>query len=104
MPRKSSNNSRTSRSNSKGSSSRSNSRSNNARGRAKSSSRSNNSTNKRHSVENMKYEIANEFGVSLGGDSSSKANGSVGGEITKRLVQRGIMKNSSRSNKNNKSR
>ncbi|MFB7139884.1 MULTISPECIES: alpha/beta-type small acid-soluble spore protein [unclassified Bacillus (in: firmicutes)] len=35
----------------------------------------------------MKYEIATEFGVQLGPDSTSRANGSVGGEITKRLVQ-----------------
>ncbi|ALC86798.1 MULTISPECIES: alpha/beta-type small acid-soluble spore protein [Bacillaceae] len=34
----------------------------------------------------MKYEIAQEFGVQLGGEASSRANGSVGGEITKRLV------------------
>ncbi|MCM3730803.1 alpha/beta-type small acid-soluble spore protein [Fictibacillus nanhaiensis] len=37
-------------------------------------------------VEQMKYEIATEFGVQLGADSTSRANGSVGGEITKRLV------------------
>ena len=35
----------------------------------------------------MKYEIAQEFGVQLGGEASSRSNGSVGGEITKRLVQ-----------------
>ncbi|WP_019241309.1 MULTISPECIES: alpha/beta-type small acid-soluble spore protein [Bacillus] len=34
-----------------------------------------------------KYEIAQEFGVTLGSDTSARANGSVGGEITKRLVQ-----------------
>lgn len=34
----------------------------------------------------MKYEIAQEFGVQLGADTTSRANGSVGGEITKRLV------------------
>jgi hypothetical protein len=34
----------------------------------------------------MKYEIATEFGVQLGPDTTSRANGSVGGEITKRLV------------------
>ena len=28
-----------------------------------------------------------EFGVQLGADASARANGSVGGEITKRLVQ-----------------
>lgn len=35
----------------------------------------------------MKTEIAQEFGVQLGPDTTSRANGSVGGEITKRLVQ-----------------
>ncbi|WP_046175420.1 alpha/beta-type small acid-soluble spore protein [Domibacillus indicus] len=38
-------------------------------------------------IDQMKYEIASEFGVQLGADSTSRANGSVGGEITKRLVQ-----------------
>ncbi|MDX8045691.1 alpha/beta-type small acid-soluble spore protein [Gracilibacillus sp. S3-1-1] len=37
-------------------------------------------------LDQMKYEIAQEFGVNLGADSTSRANGSVGGEITKRLV------------------
>ncbi|KYG32939.1 MULTISPECIES: alpha/beta-type small acid-soluble spore protein [Priestia] len=37
-------------------------------------------------LEQMKYEIASEFGVQLGADTTSRANGSVGGEITKRLV------------------
>ncbi|MFD2214440.1 alpha/beta-type small acid-soluble spore protein [Metabacillus endolithicus] len=37
-------------------------------------------------IDQMKYEIANEFGVDLGGETTSRANGSVGGEITKRLV------------------
>ena len=38
-------------------------------------------------LDQMKYEIAQEFGVQLGAEASSRANGSVGGEITKRLVQ-----------------
>jgi hypothetical protein len=38
-------------------------------------------------LDQMKYEIASEFGVNLGPDTTSRANGSVGGEITKRLVQ-----------------
>lgn len=38
-------------------------------------------------VDQMKTEIAQEFGVQLGPDSTSRSNGSVGGEITKRLVQ-----------------
>ncbi|MBD8068984.1 alpha/beta-type small acid-soluble spore protein [Bacillus sp. PS06] len=37
-------------------------------------------------IDQMKYEIASEFGVNLGADTTSRANGSVGGEITKRLV------------------
>ncbi|AZU63619.1 alpha/beta-type small acid-soluble spore protein [Neobacillus mesonae] len=37
-------------------------------------------------LESMKVEIAQEFGVNLGADTTSRANGSVGGEITKRLV------------------
>ena len=56
---------------------------------------SNNNTNKllvpgsKQAIERMKYEIANEFGVNLGPDATSRANGSVGGEITKRLVRLG---------------
>lgn len=48
----------------------------------------------KESIENMKYEIANEFGVNLGPDATSRANGSVGGEITKRLVEKGMNKKS----------
>ena len=40
-------------------------------------------------VEQMKYEIANELGVKMGPDASSRSNGRVGGEITKRLVKMG---------------
>lgn len=39
-----------------------------------------------NALEQMKYEISNEFGVNLGADTTSRQNGSVGGEITKRLV------------------
>lgn len=38
-------------------------------------------------IQQMKVEIASEFGVNLGAETTSRANGSVGGEITKRLVQ-----------------
>ena len=38
-------------------------------------------------LDQMKVEIAQEFGVQLGAETTSRANGSVGGEITKRLVQ-----------------
>ncbi|WP_129710678.1 alpha/beta-type small acid-soluble spore protein [Priestia megaterium] len=38
-------------------------------------------------IDQLKYEIASEFGVNLGAETTARANGSVGGEITKRLVQ-----------------
>lgn len=41
----------------------------------------------RAALDQLKYEIAQEFGVVLGADTTSRMNGSVGGEITKRLVQ-----------------
>ena len=50
----------------------------------------------KQAIENMKYEIASEFGVNLGPDSTSRANGTVGGEITKRLVQNGLNNNQNR--------
>ena len=43
----------------------------------------------KNAIDQMKYEIANEFGVTLGGDTTARANGSVGGEITKRLAEMG---------------
>ncbi|MCP8615485.1 alpha/beta-type small acid-soluble spore protein [Salirhabdus salicampi] len=55
------------------------------------SNNSNNSNNllvpgAQQALDSMKVEIAQEFGVQLGADTTSRANGSVGGEITKRLV------------------
>ena len=44
----------------------------------------------KQAIEQMKYEIANELGVNLGADATARANGSVGGEITKRLVKMGV--------------
>ncbi len=38
-------------------------------------------------IDQMKSEIASEFGIQLGPGTASRKNGSVGGEITKRLVQ-----------------
>ncbi|PFV80097.1 spore protein [Bacillus sp. AFS059628] len=38
-------------------------------------------------IEQMKYEIAFELGVTPGPDTSSSGNGSIGGEITKRLFR-----------------
>ena len=46
-------------------------------------------TGSKQILDNMKYEIAKEFGVNLGPDTSSRLNGSVGGEMTKRLVKMG---------------
>lgn len=43
----------------------------------------------RQALDQMKCEIAQEFGVQLGADTSSRSNGSVGGEITRRLVAMG---------------
>jgi hypothetical protein len=37
-------------------------------------------------LDQMKAEIAAELGVNLGPDTTARQNGSVGGEITKRLV------------------
>lgn len=43
----------------------------------------------KQAIDKMKYERASELGVNLGPDTTARANGSVGGEITKRLVQMG---------------
>ena len=43
-------------------------------------------------LDSMKTEIANEFGVQLGPDATARQNGSVGGEITKRLVAQSLGK------------
>lgn len=40
-------------------------------------------------MDSMKYEVARELGVKLGADASSRSNGKVGGEITKRLTEAG---------------
>lgn len=43
----------------------------------------------KQAVENLKYEVARELGITLGADTSSRLNGTVGGEMTKRLVELG---------------
>ena len=43
----------------------------------------------KEAIENLKYEIARELGIALGADTSSRLNGTVGGEMTKRLVKLG---------------
>lgn len=43
----------------------------------------------KQAIDNMKYEIARELGITLGADTSSRLNGTVGGMMTKRLVKLG---------------
>lgn len=43
----------------------------------------------KQALENMKYEIARELGITLGADTTSRLNGTVGGEMTRRLVEMG---------------
>ena len=38
-------------------------------------------------MDQLKYEIASEFGVELGADQTARTNGSVGGEMVKRMIQ-----------------
>lgn len=38
-------------------------------------------------LEQMKAEIAQEFGVQLGADATARQNGLIGGMMTKRLIQ-----------------
>lgn len=51
-----------------------------------SKSRSNANYQNQNQASGMKYEIANELGVNLGPDATARENGTVGGEMTKRLV------------------
>lgn len=45
----------------------------------------------KQAMENLKYEVANDLNVNLkkgyNGDLTSKENGSVGGEMVKRMIQ-----------------
>ncbi len=43
----------------------------------------------KEAVERLKYEIANELGITLGADTTARKNGTVGGQVTKRLVELG---------------
>jgi hypothetical protein len=38
-------------------------------------------------LDQFKWEVANALGATLGGDRSSRENGRVGGEMTKRMIQ-----------------
>lgn len=48
--------------------------------------KSNKTSSSNNATSNMKYEVADEMGVTLGADSTARENGSVGGKITQRLV------------------
>lgn len=45
--------------------------------------------NSKKALLDLKYEIAKELGITLGADQTSRLNGTVGGEMTKRLVELG---------------
>ena len=57
------------------------------------STQNNRKSSSNNKLENMKYEIANELGVNLGGETTAKENGRVGGEMTRRFVEMGQGKN-----------
>ncbi|AFV01566.1 MAG: alpha/beta-type small acid-soluble spore protein [Dehalobacter sp. 4CP] len=38
-------------------------------------------------LDQLKYEIANEMNATLGADRTSRENGTVGGNMTKRMIQ-----------------
>jgi hypothetical protein len=41
----------------------------------------------KNAMDQMKEEIANEFGVQPGADTTARENGSVGGEMVKRMIK-----------------
>lgn len=43
----------------------------------------------KQAIQELKYEIARELGITLGPDTTSRLNGTVGGEMTKKLVELG---------------
>lgn len=43
----------------------------------------------KQALDNLKYEIASELGIKLGADTTSRLNGTVGGYMTKKLVELG---------------
>ena len=45
--------------------------------------------NSKKALENLKYEIAKELNINLGADQTSRLTGTVGGNMTKRLVELG---------------
>lgn len=61
--------------------------SNSTKSKSTSSTKQTKSKSMAKKSEQMKYEVAEEFGVTLGADATARQNGSVGGEITRRLVK-----------------
>jgi len=45
--------------------------------------------NSKQALEKLKYEIARELGIELGALQTARLNGTVGGQMTKRLVELG---------------
>lgn len=43
----------------------------------------------KQAIDHLKYEISRELGITLGADQTSRLNGTVGGYMTKRLVELG---------------
>jgi len=41
----------------------------------------------KQNLDQFKYEVANEMGLQLGGERTSRENGSVGGQMTKRMIK-----------------
>ena len=67
-------------------------------------SKTNRSKQSKSSIERMKMEIANDLGVQLGGDASARECGSVGGQMTRRLVKLGQDRTKSSCQSNSKSK
>ena len=43
----------------------------------------------KEAMNKLKFEIANELGIQMGADQTSRLNGTVGGNMTKKLVELG---------------
>ena len=61
--------------------------SNSTKSKSTSSTKQKQTKNMAKASEQMKYEVAEEIGVKLGANATARENGSVGGEITRRLVK-----------------
>lgn len=72
--------------------------------KSKTSNKSKQNKTSKSSLERMKMEIANDFGVDLGGDASARECGSVGGEMTRRFVKMGQDRSKSSCERSSKSK